>query len=408
MCTNPRTAFKIRDEWKPLLLNEGLSPTSINCISFNGCWLTNSGEYYRLDDEFSYMVEALSIDCRRCKECRLDYAKQWALRCMLEYQSCDCVGCFITLTYDNEHLPSYDLADCSKDFQDFMKRLRKKFDGRKTFLIPILDKETGEITNKEVNPIRYYHCGEYGAMNGRPHHHAILFNFDFPDKKLHRKRNGYDVYYSKELLKLWSEPIKRQETYKYIIPNSINKRTGEPRYKTRTRTVTDYIPKGKVEIGTVTFKSCSYVARYICKKQYGAESQSHYGDNKPEYVTMSRNPGIGKFWFDKYFEDLYKRDSYKFEGYRYKPPKAFDNYFEQLYPEVFEEIKAHRKELAMQFNPLPSSIKEALEQLREREARDTKLKQSTERLVRNMENDFDIHITDTEKRLYYNDSCFHF
>ena len=49
----------------------------------------------------------------------------------------------------------------------------------------------------------------------------------------------------------------------------------------------------------------------------------------------------------------------------------------------------------MQFNPLPSSIEEALEQQREREARDTKLKQSTERLVRNMENDFDIHITDT-------------
>lgn len=247
-----------------------------------------------------------------------------------------------------------------------------------------------------------------GSLNCRPHHHAILFNFDFADKKKHSSRNGYDVYYSKELLKLWSEPIKRIEKYKYIIPGKINKRTGEPCYKTRTRVVTDYIPKGKVEIGTVTFKSCSYVARYILKKQYGAEASQHYGDKKPEYVTMSRRPGIGKFWFDKYFEDMYKRDSYKFEGYRYKPPKAFDNYFKELYPEVFEEIKQHRIDMAKQAKPLPASIDEALEQLRENEARDFTLNQRTKKLIRPYGNDMNTEHTDTEKRLFYNDSCFHF
>lgn len=247
-----------------------------------------------------------------------------------------------------------------------------------------------------------------GSLNGRPHHHAILFNFDFADKKIHSRRNGYDVYYSKELLKLWSEPIKRIEKYKYIIPGKINKRTGEPCYKTRSRVVTDYIPKGKVEIGTVTFKSCSYVARYILKKQYGAEASQHYGDNKPEYVTMSRRPGIGKFWFDKYFEDMYKRDSYIFEGYRYKPPKAFDNYFKDLYPEVFEEIKQHRIDMVNQAKLLPASIDEALEQLRENEARDFTLNQRIEQLIRPYGNDMNTEHTDTEKRLFYNDSCFHF
>lgn len=59
---------------------------------------------------------------------------------------------FITLTYDDEHLPPG--AELSKrDLQLFIKRLRKRNPG-----------------------IRYFAVGEYGSQKGRPHYHAVIFN----------------------------------------------------------------------------------------------------------------------------------------------------------------------------------------------------------------------------------------
>ena len=66
---------------------------------------------------------------------------------------------FVTLTYDDDHLPEYNSLNY-KHFQDFMKRLRKSH-----------------------NRVRFYMCGEYGEDFSRPHYHALLFNCFFPDKK---------------------------------------------------------------------------------------------------------------------------------------------------------------------------------------------------------------------------------
>jgi len=87
---------------------------------------------------------------------------------------------FITLTYSDEHLPS-DNSLHLEHFQNFMKRLRKKY---------------GEN-------IRFYHCGEYGEQTQRPHYHACIFNFDFEDKKIWRRANGNNLYNSESLSKLW-------------------------------------------------------------------------------------------------------------------------------------------------------------------------------------------------------------
>lgn len=67
---------------------------------------------------------------------------------------------FITLTYDNAHLPisNKGFKNLSKrDLQLFFKRLRKSHPQGST-------------------PIRYYAVGEYGTTYRRPHYHIILFN----------------------------------------------------------------------------------------------------------------------------------------------------------------------------------------------------------------------------------------
>ncbi len=65
----------------------------------------------------------ITISCKQCTGCRQEYARQWAMRNIHE-ASLWLNNIFITLTYDNEHIPEHNTL-VKKDFQDFMKRLRK-------------------------------------------------------------------------------------------------------------------------------------------------------------------------------------------------------------------------------------------------------------------------------------------
>lgn len=110
------------------------------------------------------------VPCGRCNACLLRSRTEWAFRLRQELKFSD-YGYFITLTYDNEHLPIIEAVDeesgafiyvptvVKRDLQLFFKRLRKRFPD-------VL--------------IRYYAISEYGAERGRPHYHAILF-FRCPD-----------------------------------------------------------------------------------------------------------------------------------------------------------------------------------------------------------------------------------
>lgn len=119
------------------------------------------------------MVRAIS--CGRCLGCRLEYSRQWAVRCMHETAFHE-RNCFVTLTYEDAPV---DL--CYRDFRLFMRRLRKLFPG-----------------------CSFYMCGEYGGTNGRPHFHALLFGVDFHDKvSMGKSPSGAKLYESEALRKLW-------------------------------------------------------------------------------------------------------------------------------------------------------------------------------------------------------------
>lgn len=247
------------------------------------------------------IVEVLKLPCGQCIGCRLERSRQWAVRCVHEASLYD-DNCFITLTYRDADLPA-DMSLNLKHFQKFMKRLRFRFKGS----TPDAD---GEY------PIRFYHCGEYGSLLGRPHYHACIFNFDFPDKKLFTIRDNVPLYTSKALDELW--------------------------------------PYGFSTIGSVTFESAAYVARYIMKKINGANADEHYeyvnpqtGEislRKPEYTTMSRRPGIGSGWFDKYGDNAYANDRVIMRGRAMRPPKFYDTKYEILNPDGFEQLKFNRYE----------------------------------------------------------------
>ena len=223
----------------------------------------------------------VKLPCGRCIGCRLERSRQWAIRCVHEASLYE-RNCFITLTFAPEHLPKSGSLN-KRDFQLFMKRLRKRFG----------------------SGVRYFHCGEYGEKMGRPHYHACLFNFDFDDREHWSTRDGIRLFTSKALQELW--------------------------------------PFGFSTIGDVTFESAAYVARYVTKKITGPSAEDHYGGKLPEYITMSRRPGIGRPWMDKFSSDVYPHDRVVLRGREMRPPKFYDAIFELANPEGMEEIKFKRE-----------------------------------------------------------------
>lgn len=220
----------------------------------------------------------VSIPCGQCIGCRLQYSRQWAIRCVHEaslYQD----NSFVTLTYAPGAIgPSL----VKEHFVNFMKYLRRDFGAG----------------------IRFFHCGEYGTQNLRPHHHVILFNFDFPDKQFFRISCGHRLYTSSILSTLW--------------------------------------PHGFSLIGDVSFESSAYVARYIVKKVTGKAQKGHYGPLEPPYLTMSRRPGIGRPWFDQFGDEVYVDDQVPILHHKYRPPKYYDSNFEKQHPDLFDDVKLKR------------------------------------------------------------------
>ncbi|AXH77465.1 MAG: replication initiator protein [Microviridae sp.] len=225
----------------------------------------------------------MEVPCGKCIGCKIDRSKEWAVRCVQE-ASLHKENCFLTLTYAPEQMPSNGSL-CPQTFTRFMKRLRKS-------VLP--------------QKIRFFQCGEYGTRMERPHHHAIIFGWVPKDLKLWRKKGEVSLFRSELVEKLW--------------------------------------PFGFVTVGQVTYESSAYIARYILKKVNGPDAEEHYNGKFPEYITMSRMPGIGKGWIEKYHNDVYRNDTLVYGlGRITKPPRFYDKYYQQIEPEHFKEIEAERR-----------------------------------------------------------------
>lgn len=228
-------------------------------------------------------------------------------------------NCFLTLTYSKEKLPS-DYSLHKRHWQLFAKKLRKSL----------------------PHKIRFYMCGEYGDQLQRPHYHAIIFNHDFDDKVLFKVERGNKLFTSSTLTNLWEH--------------------------------------GHASIGDVTFESAAYVARYCTKKfSHSLDPDKvieHYTRRhpdtgainvvEPEFALMSRRPGIGATWLNKYKTDVYPSDQVVSRGRVMSPPRFYD---QSLTEEELERLKRRRKKDGLRQKPHQTS-----ERLRARAAvRDQKI-----------------------------------
>jgi hypothetical protein len=102
-------------------------------------------------------------------------------------------------------------------------------------------------------------------------------------------------------------------------------------------------------IGDVTFESSAYVARYITKKINGDMAADHYGDKEPEYITMSRRPGIAYDWFKQFKDDVYPNDYLVIRnGVKCRPPAYYDSLYDLTDPQESLYVRYRRRKKARQ------------------------------------------------------------
>lgn len=198
---------------------------------------------------------------------------EWKTRLILEGKMHEQAS-FVTLTYSQEHLPR-DYSLSKHHAQTWLKRLRFRL---------------GETR------IRYFLCGEYGGEKLRPHYHAIIFGWDFPDRTVWRRARSGEVSYRSALL---------EETWTL----------------------------GHSEVGTFTPASAGYVAGYSVKKVTGAPAAEHYQRMNPEtgevhqvlpeFILMSARPGIGLGWMNDNRRNLDESTFIIIEGQRKPIPRYF-------------------------------------------------------------------------------------
>lgn len=295
-----------------------------------------------------------TIPCGHCWACKLNYSAQWATRNTLEAQEHD-NNYFITLTYDDMHLPIYKyFTDGENYFENdgtwngtlepedvhtFINTLRKYFE------------------RQGVTGIKYYYCGEYGENTLRPHYHMLLFGAPLDPA------NWHDFHMDERYKMHWKD-------------SQIEK----------------WWNKGMIDVAEIEWSSAAYVSRYCMKKLTDEpKSETFYAQQGKikEFIRMSRNPGIGMTYFNLNKEKIYENDEMIMKTVKgntgaFKPPKAFDKKFKELHPEQWPKIQESRKQAAERSRHLEYELSDYTD-LKRMEIKADKLNQIAKELPRILE-----------------------
>lgn len=203
-------------------------------------------------------AQGVEVGCYHCQGCKAARTAEWTQRNVWEFDAHGKVGCFVTLTFANEHLPDSYSVDV-RTLQLFLKRLRKRL--WKSFGVRI----------------RFFAVGEYGDDEGatkRPHYHVLVYGWRPEDAvQIENAQSGLPQWQSALLSEVWGQ--------------------------------------GRVTVGDVTPQSISYCAGYVFDKRRGDAAKEEYSgrlhpvtgelrDVRPPFNVMSRRPGIGMGWYEQF------------------------------------------------------------------------------------------------------------
>lgn len=273
-CYRPQPAYQFyyphTDKWsKPKLIY----PSFVNVDKSRVFRAPKFGDYSDISTKKPF-YRNFTVPCGVCFGCRIENARHWSLRMMHETRYHE-KNYFITLTYNDASLPTD--ADLNyKHLQDFFKRARHEF-------------------QTLAKPFKYFACGEYGDKTLRPHYHFAGFDFSIPDLR----------------------PFKNTRTGWYYTSDALS----------------DVWGHGHCIVGSLTWFSAAYIARYVTKKMNGKNVRDRPHDPETGEIfpyTIERafqSKGLGLPFYLEHQEEIWNLDACLFNKYLVKPPRY---YFKQL------------------------------------------------------------------------------
>lgn len=229
-----------------------------------GITLDDLDDCYILDRSTGDLLPIyMAVPCNKCIVCRDKCARDWSVRAMCEAQTSNGYPLFITLTYNDRHLPSDGVR---KDHcQSFLKRLRIN-----------LNRYLGYDVN-----LRYFLCSEYGSKTCRPHYHVLLYNFPSLDtlkRSLSIIERSWSYVVAKEVSKDYSSD------YKFY---DIHSKRWRVRY-------------GFVHVQMAQGSHVKYAMKYMRK-----DAPVPDGSNDVFFLS-SRRRGLGYQWLEEHMEEYRK------------------------------------------------------------------------------------------------------
>lgn len=288
-------------------------------------------------EDLMYEPKVMLIPCGQCIGCRIQQREDWTTRIELEAKQWPKEQVwFITLTYDDDHVPGIILntGEIMRKVQYVWKPEKKSPESVQTLLYTDVQKFLKRLRKAYKSKLRFFCAGEYGEQTARPHYHMILYGWEPTDLKQLYKIHNNGYYTSEWMQKIWGN--------------------------------------GQIQIAQAVPATYRYVAGYVTKKMYeidGKKANAYYelGQQKP-FACMSLKPGLGDAYYQKHKEEIWKQGYIQCtNGKRAQIPRYYEKMMEKENPERLWKIKQNRQRKAIEQKRLQLEGKDYKAQLETKE-----------------------------------------
>lgn len=251
------------------------------------------------------------VPCGKCAACNASLMHSYIQRCQFQMEQDKLPSYFVTLTYNDEHLP---LANDENNTPVVNRRHVTLFLKRLTRILG--------------TPIKYFVVSEYGKLNKRPHYHLLLFGIP---QMLGPTPTRQDYLVNKYVQYCWREPERHKHKIGFVTFDEYVKQ-----YPKFNNFPADYDKRSFGFTNVSICENASSAVAYCTKYLYKDFDEV---TDKETFKSISCNMGLD---FAKFISDqpvVNGKFSYRpMDSLSYEEVSLCGYYLKKLYPSLSQLI----------------------------------------------------------------------